>query len=72
MLGAAIRRGEAWAIQKHIDQRMVTAERGGWRPGGVKLGITAENPVAEKDSAVPPLMLVVQFEKGDPKLKPAL
>jgi hypothetical protein len=72
MLGVAIRRGEPWAIQKHIGQRMWTADRGGWRPGGMKLGITAESPVTEKDNGAPPLQLIVQFEKGDPKLKPVL
>jgi hypothetical protein len=72
MLGAAIRQGEAWAIQKHIDQRMWTADRGGWRPGGVKLGITPESAVPEKDSGAPPLQLIVQFETPDPRLKPVL
>jgi hypothetical protein len=69
---AAIMRGERWAICKYMDQRMWRPESGGWRPGGVKLGLTPESAVPEKDSGVPPLQLIVQFEAPDPRLKPVL
>jgi hypothetical protein len=43
-----------------------------WRQRCMKLGITAESPVTEKDSGAPPLQLIVQFEGGAPRLKPVL
>jgi hypothetical protein len=52
---------------------MWTTDRGGWRPGGMKLGISAEGSAfGNGGSDLPPLQLIVQFEKGNERLKPVL
>jgi hypothetical protein len=72
-LVAAIKRGEPWAINKHIDQRMWTTDRGGWHPGGPKITFDpGSGGGSEPSGGMAPLTLIVQFEKPDPRLKPVL
>ena len=58
---AAIKRGERWAIVKHIEQRMWTADRGGWRARSYEVALGGARPVSAGDSDLPQLRLIGQL-----------
>lgn len=64
---AAIQRGERWAIQKWIEQRMWTQDRGGWRARPYKVAVGGVASAVSGGNNLPPLRLIVQFEKPDPR-----
>jgi hypothetical protein len=63
---AAIKRGERWAILKHIEQRMWTQDRGAWRARPYEVAVGGAPPAASGGGDLPPVQLIVQFGKLDP------
>ena len=66
----AIDEGKQWAIERYMDQRMWRPESGGWRarPYHVALADAQSSGGGE----LPPMQLIVQFEKPDPSMRPLL
>jgi hypothetical protein len=67
---AAIKRGERWAILKHIEQRMWMRDRGGWRARPYEVAVGGVKSAASSRTDLPPLQLIVQFVKPDPSMRP--
>jgi hypothetical protein len=69
---AAIKRGERWAILKHIEQRMWMQHRGGWRARPYEAAVGGAQSAASGASDLPPVQLIVRFVKPDPSKRPLL
>ncbi len=66
----AIEKGERWAIERYMDQRMWHEEWGGWRARPYEVAISGVLPEGSGRSEVVPLQLIVQFVKPDPSMRP--
>jgi hypothetical protein len=64
----AIEKGERWAIERYMDQRMWREEWGGWRSRSY--AVRDAQSAASRGSDLPPLQLIVRFVKPDPSMRP--
>jgi hypothetical protein len=68
----AIEKGERWAIERYIDQRMWREGWGGWRARPYGVAVRGARSAACNGSDLPPLQHIVQFVKPDPSMRPIL
>jgi hypothetical protein len=68
----AIEKGEQWAIERYMDQRMWCEDWGGWRARPYEVAFGRAQSAASGGSDLPPLQLIVQFVKPDPSMRPIL
>jgi hypothetical protein len=66
----AIEKGERWAIEHYMDQRMWREEWGGWRARPHEVAVGGVQSAASTGGDLRPLQLIVQFDSPDPSRRP--